>query len=93
MRRLAGSSLVALAVAAFLASLSLVTWRQARALQVLEWNDQLQREQSLARAEGEELRRRIHVLESRGRVVREAEGRLGMQISSSTVLLQLEEEQ
>ena len=93
MRRLAASSVVALAVAAFLASLSLVTWRQSRSLQVLEVNDRIQREQSLARAEGEELRRRIHVLESRGRVVREAQGRLGMEISSSTVLLQLEEDQ
>ena len=68
MSRLAGTSLVALATAAFLASLSLVAWRQARALEALEKVDSLSRD----------LARRIDVLESRSRVIPEARERLGM---------------
>lgn len=90
MRRLAGSSVVVLAVALFLGSLSLVMWRQARALETLGRVDRVQREQALARAEGEELQRRVQVLESRGRVVPLARERLGMEIASGTILLSME---
>ena len=87
MKRLPGSVLVVLGVAGLLVSLSLVTWRQARAMDALRQLDELTREQSLARAEGEELARRIQVLESRGRVVPAARERLGLEIAPSTVLL------
>lgn len=87
MKRLPGYSVVVLAVAALLVALSLVTWRQARALETMAEADSVRREQALARAEGEELARRIQVLESRGRVVPAARERLGMEIAPSTVLL------
>jgi len=78
MTRLAGTSLVALAAAALLASLSLVAWRQARAITALETLDSLRREVTLGQAEETDLERRIHFLESRGRVVPEAIRTLGM---------------
>ncbi len=87
MRRLAGTSFVALAVAAFLASLSLVAWRQARALEAEEALEGLRRERTLGVAELEELGRRIRVLESRGRVVREARERLGMRMPDASEIV------
>ncbi len=78
MSRVAGTSLVAMATAAFLASLSLVAWRQARALEALEVVDSLSRELTLNEAERVDLARRVDVLESRSRVIPEARERLGM---------------
>ena len=78
MTRLAGTGRVALAVAVLLASLSLVAWRQARALTALEVLDELRREVTLGEADRADLIRRVHFLESRGRVVSEAAKRLGM---------------
>lgn len=80
MTRLAGTSLVAMAAAALLSSLSLVAWRQARAMEALEHLDDLRREVTLGEAERTDLLRRVHFLESRGRVVLEAEERLGMRL-------------
>ncbi|MSR23334.1 MAG: hypothetical protein EXR92_07320 [Gemmatimonadetes bacterium] len=80
--KLAGPLLVALAVALLLSALSLVTWRQARALERLEELDGLKRESSLLTAERNELESRVQVLESRGRVVRTARERLGMRTPS-----------
>jgi cell division protein FtsL len=76
--RISGTSLTALAVAALLAALSLVTWRQSRTREALVELDRVQRAISLVEAERAELQRRIQVLESRGRVVRDARERLGM---------------
>lgn len=76
--RLSTPSLVALAFAALLASLSLVTWRQGRALDALEALDTVRRERSLAEADRVEIQRRIQVLESRSWVAPEARRRLGM---------------
>jgi cell division protein FtsL len=76
--RLSGTSLTALAVAALLTALSLVTWRQARVREALADVAELRREMSLADAEQAELKRRIQTLESRGRVVAEARERLDM---------------
>jgi len=78
--RLAGTSLVATAVAMLLASLSFVAWRQARAIEALEQLDDLRREVTLGEAEETDLVRRVHFLESRGRVGPEAERRLGMRL-------------
>jgi cell division protein FtsL len=80
MTRLAGTSLVAMAAAALLSSLSLVAWRQARAMEALEHLDDLRREVTLGEAERTDLLRRVHFLESRGRVVLEAGERLGMRL-------------
>lgn len=76
--RLSATSLMALAVAALLVALSLVTWRQTRTRAALAELDRLQREVSLVEAHRSELHRRIQVLESRGRVVEAARDRLGM---------------
>jgi len=76
--RLTGTSLAALAVAALLIALSLVTWRQTRTRAALSELDRLQRQTSLVEADRSELQRRIQSLESRGRVVQEARERLDM---------------
>ncbi|MBT8396526.1 MAG: hypothetical protein KJN92_06155, partial [Gemmatimonadetes bacterium] len=78
MRRLAGTSMVALAVAAFLASLSLVSWRQRQALDTMERLETIRQDYALEVASREELEARIRHLESWGRVVPEAEALLGM---------------
>ena len=89
MRGLAGTSIVALAVAAFLASLSLVSWRQGQALDTLRHLETLQQEVALEVASREELENRILYLQSRARVVSEAGERLRMReaLSSEIVIL------
>jgi len=89
MKKLAGTSMVALAVAAFLASLSLVSWRQGEALGMMEQLEDLRQECALEMADQDELESRVRQLESRGRVVSDAEERLGMReaVSSDIVYL------
>lgn len=88
MKALAGTSRVALAVAALLGSLTLVSLRQRDALDTMEYLDSLKQESALEEAVQEELSSRILYLESFGRVVAEAERRLGMrQASSSEIVL------
>jgi len=87
MRRLAGTSMVALATAAFLASLSLVTWRQARALEAQEELELVRREWSLGIAERDELQRRVRALESRGHVVPLAGERMGMRMPTASEIV------
>ncbi len=87
MNRLAGTSMVALAFAALLASLSLVAWRQARALESLERLDTARRELTLSRAELADLESRVRILESRGRVVPEARERLGMRMPHASQIV------
>jgi len=87
MNRIALPSLVAIAVAAFLASLSLVAWRQVRALEVLEELEEIRNEESLATAELTDLEGRVRYLESRGRVVPEARERLGMHLPDGSELV------
>lgn len=84
--------LTALAVVALLAALSLVTWRQARALEALRDLDTVQRAVSLVEAERAELHRRIQTLESRGHVVPSARERLGMRTPSAGEIILLEGE-
>lgn len=89
MKRLSGSSLVALAVAALLASLTLVAWRQGRALEGLAALDAVRTEVSVAIAERDELARRIQRLESRSHVVEVAEQRLGMHTPEAAEIVYL----
>ena len=89
MKSLAGTSMVALAVAAFLASLSLVSWRQGQALDTLADLEVLRQECALELADLDELEGRIRHLESRGRVVSEAEERLGMREAVSSDIVHL----
>jgi hypothetical protein len=92
MKRFTGTSLVALATAALLASLTLVARRQAHALEALDRVEELQREWRLEMAEREDLQDRIRQLESRGRILAEAETRLGMRKASATDMVFLTEE-
>lgn len=82
-------SLVALAVAAILAALSLVTWRQARALEALAEVDRVHREVLLAESERGELLRDIQHLESRARIVADARERLGMRLPEGSEIVLL----
>lgn len=84
MKALSGGSKAALVVAALLASLSLVAWRQGRALEELRELDRFRKEIALAGAHGSELRRTIQYLESYGRVVPAARARLGMDIPDAS---------
>lgn len=76
--KLSGPLLTILSVALLLAGLSLVAWRQSRAREALAELDGIRREISLMTAERNELANRIQSLESRSRVTREAQERLGM---------------
>ena len=87
MTRLAGTSMVALATAALLASLSLVAWRQARAMEALERLDGVRRELTLSESEKDDLLSRVRVLESRGRVVPEAREELGMRMPGASEIV------
>jgi cell division protein FtsL len=86
----AGTTLVALAVALLLTALSLVAWRQSRAREALAELDLVRRERTLQESEKEELLRRIRYLESRGRVVGEAEERLGLGVPDDSEMVFLE---
>jgi len=88
-RRSVGPVRVALAVAALLGALSLVAWRQSRAMETMAALDALRREASLARAERLELERTIHHLESRARVVPAARERLGMHMPDASEIVYL----
>ncbi len=77
-RRWGFLSLLALGFAALLGALSFVTWRQARAREILVELDRVRSEIALAEAETTELVRRIQYLESRPRVREWAIANLGM---------------
>lgn len=77
------AGLLTLLVIALLVAMSLVPWRQSRALEVLAEMDRVERELTLARAEKERLREEVEGLESRERVVREARERLGLRMPSA----------
>ena len=68
----------ALVMAFVLMSLSVVAWRQGRALGVLSELDEVQSEIGLARSEVTELERETRVLRSRSRIVADAADRLGL---------------
>ena len=89
MTRLSAPSLAALAVAGLLASLTLVAWRQGRALESLGALEAVRSDVSLARAESEEWSRRIQRLESRSYVVEAAERRLNMRTPAAAEIVYL----
>lgn len=78
--RIPGVLKAAIAGAALLGALSLVVWRQSRALETLRALDTMRAERTLAEAELAELSRRIQRLESRAHVVQAARTRLGMHV-------------
>jgi hypothetical protein len=82
MRSHAGLLRLALAAAALLGSLSLVVWRQSRALELLRELDRTRTARAIAEAKRSEENRRIEYLESRARVVADAGARLGLRVPS-----------
>ena len=86
-----GTLRVALACAAFLGSLSLVVWRQSRALEVLRDLDVARNEHVMLESSRATLTREIETLESRNRIVATASSRLGLHVPSGSeiVILQL----
>jgi len=87
MRGQPGVIRVALGFAALLASLSLVIWRQSRALEVLRALDSVRRERAVLEAERAAAMQRIRHLESRSRVVAEAGAKLGMHVPSGAEIV------
>jgi cell division protein FtsL len=80
MRGQPGVLRLALAFAGLLASLSLVVWRQSRALEALRALDLVRQERAVLETERSLLTSRIQRLESRNRVVSVAGARLGLRI-------------
>jgi cell division protein FtsL len=72
----------ALLFALLLGSLTLVVWRQSRALAVLRELDAVQRERVVEEARRSALARRVEHLESRARVSEVARERFGMRLPS-----------
>lgn len=79
-RRSSGVLRLALALATLMAALSLVVWRQSRALEAVRALEKARDERAAAEAARTEVQDRIQRLESRGRVVADAEKRLGMHV-------------
>lgn len=70
----------ALLFAVLLASLTLVVWRQSRALEVLRHLENTRRERVVEEARRSALLRRVEQLESRARVSEAARDRFGMRL-------------
>ena len=87
MRSHAGTIRLTLAFAALLGSLTMVIWRQSRALDTLRSIDKMRSARVIAEAERSELTRDIQRLESRGRVVVDARDLLGMHVPSATEIV------
>lgn len=83
MRSHSGTIRLALAFAALLGALTMVIYRQSRALETLRYVESMRANRVIAEAERGELTRRIQTLESRGHVVTAARDRLGMHVPSA----------
>lgn len=75
-----GTLRIALAFAALLGSLSMVVWRQSRALSMLQDLDALRSERAVMESERSHLNERVQHLESRARIVEVAGARWGMRV-------------
>lgn len=78
MRRGTGAIRMGIACALLFGSLSMVVWRQSRALEELRGLDSARAERALLQAEHSELQREIQRLESRSRVIAVAGERFGL---------------
>ena len=87
MKSHSGTIRLALAFAALLAALTMVIYRQSRALEVLRAADEMRSARVIAEAERSELARRIQTLQSRARVVADARTRLGMHVPSANEIV------
>lgn len=78
-----GTIRLALAFAMLLASLTLVVWRQGRALEALRELDRARSARALVESERAELLARTQQLESRARIIAVASSRLGMRVPAA----------
>jgi predicted RNA methylase len=83
----AGTIRFALACAALLAALTLVVWRQSRALEVLRSLDELRTERAVVEAERSAVARRIQELDGRARLVTVAGEWFGMRVPSGNEIV------
>ncbi|MGH7574247.1 MAG: cell division protein FtsL [Longimicrobiales bacterium] len=79
-----GTVRLVLAFALLLASLTMVVWRQGRALNALRELDRARSARALAESERSELWARLQQLESRARVLDVATQRLGMRVPAAS---------
>jgi cell division protein FtsL len=84
--RSSGAIRMAAAFALLFVSLSLVVWRQGRALEELRGLDAARSTRAILQAERSELQREIQRLESRARIVAVASERLGLRVPAATEL-------
>jgi cell division protein FtsL len=80
-----------IACALLFASLSLVVWRQSRALEEVRALDEARSRRALLEAERTQLQREIQRLESRARIVAVAGSRLGLRVPSAREIVILQE--
>lgn len=91
MKRGSGAIRMGIAFALLFASLSLVVWRQSRALEALRALDAHRSDRALLEAERTELQRDIQRLESRSRILAVAGDRLGLRVPSADEIVILQE--
>jgi cell division protein FtsL len=72
------------------ASLSLVVWRQSRALEELRSLDTARSERTILQAERSALQREIQQLESRTRIMSAAGGRMGLRLPAADEIVFLQ---
>lgn len=89
MRRGAGAIRTGVSFALLFASLSMVVWRQSRALEELSSLDRARAERAQLQAEWSALQREIQYLESRSRVVEVAAERLAMRVPTHSEIVLL----
>ena len=89
MTRLSGALVLALSMAAFLAALSVVAWRQGRAREVMAEREALREQIVLETEVRSSLLDKISYLESRRRVVQDARDLLGLHIPDAGDLILL----
>lgn len=82
-----GTLRLGLALAALFGALSLVVWRQSRALEVLRELDAARSERAVLESERTVLQRRVQELEGRERIVRVAGERLGLRPPAAAELV------
>ena len=89
MRQRSPFGLILLALMAFLTSLSLVAWRQSRALETLARLDSIREANRLVEAERVGLMGEIQLLERRGRVVSDASTKIGLRLPEADEIVYL----
>lgn len=85
--RTRGTLRFGLAAAALFAALSLVVWRQSRALEVLRTLDRARSERAVLESERARLQHSLQDLESRPRIVQVAGERLGLRPPSASEIV------